>query len=104
MTEFLSRLLDTFLTHNVGEVSSFGMNKVVLGRPSEKLWFIDNRKYWERDQDCEMRAHSRSTRSLVSDGWNNVEVHTMTFWRRSTYSSSFPNWWDSLEPSRHLVV
>lgn len=50
LTSFVGRLLDRLLTSDVGEVSSVGMSKVILGRSFHKLWLIDKHKYWGRDQ------------------------------------------------------
>lgn len=63
---------------DVGEISLVSMKKVVLWRPFYNLWFIDNQKYWARDQDLEIRASVRSNRSLEFDGWHIEEGKPMT--------------------------
>lgn len=72
----------------VGKVSSVGMNKVVLGRPFDKLWFRDNHIYWDRDQDLEMSACSSSKRSVFIFSLHNVKVHTMNPWGCSKFYAS----------------
>lgn len=65
LTELLNLFLYPALTPYVGEVSSLGINMVLLRRPFDNLWFIENHKYWSRDQEFEMRERSRLNRSTV---------------------------------------
>lgn len=96
LTEMVSRILDHVLASD--EVSTVGVNKVVLGRPLDKFWFVDNRKYWGMHQYLRMRARSGSRISLFFVGWNYEAVHAMPSWRRSKFFAFVPNWWSSLEP------
>lgn len=92
------------MTPDVVECISVRMSKVVIGRTFVKFCFIDNHKYWTRDQDLEMRR----VVALI-DPWSSLvgvmsQFYPINSCRRSTYNLSFPNWWSSLEPPRNLVV
>lgn len=77
LTQLVGELIDTLLMADPVLVKAVNFSKAVFDRPFYSLWFIRLHRYWDKDQDFEMRLRSRSVRTLVFAGWHFVEVHSV---------------------------
>lgn len=104
IAELIEKLIGDYIDINLMGMADVGFSKVVLETPFNSNWFCSNQKYWESDQDFEMRMRSSSTIALVFAGCHNLEIHAIPATRREAFYVSVPDWWGRLETSLHLIV